>query len=67
MRAVKTNQDGPYIFAVKEDDTVEVRSVKLGPEEKGQVVIEEGLEDANKVVTEGQMRLFPGSKIQEVR
>lgn len=67
MRAIKTNQDGPYVFAVKEDNTVEVRNVKLGPEEKGQIVIEEGLEDAQKVVTVGQMRLFPGSKIEEVR
>ncbi|MBS0604164.1 MAG: efflux RND transporter periplasmic adaptor subunit [Verrucomicrobia bacterium] len=67
MRAIRTNQEGPYIFAVKEDNTVEVRSVKLGPEEKGQIVVESGLEGASKVVTEGQLRLFPGSKIEEIR
>lgn len=67
MRAVRTNQEGPYIFAVKEDNTVEIRAIKLGPEEKGQVVVEEGLEGANKVVVEGQLRLFPGSKIEDVR
>lgn len=67
MRAVKTNQDGPYIFSVKEDNTVETRTVKLGPEEKGQIVIEEGLDEVSKVVTEGQLRLFPGAKIEEVR
>ena len=67
MRAVKTNQEGPYLFAVKEDNTVEVRSIKLGPEEKGQIIIEEGLEGADKVVIEGQSRLFSGSKIEEVR
>jgi membrane fusion protein, multidrug efflux system len=67
MRAVKTNQDGPYIFTVKEDNTVEIRPVKLGPEEKGQIVIEEGLEKARKVITEGHSRLFPGAKIEEVR
>lgn len=67
MRAIKTNQEGPYVFAVKEDNTVEIRPVKLGPEEKGQVVIEEGLEGAEKVVTEGHTRLFPGTKIEEMR
>jgi multidrug efflux system membrane fusion protein len=67
MRAVKTNQDGPYLFTVKDDNTVEMRPVKLGPEEKGQVVIEEGLEEGSKVVTEGHLRLFPGAKIEEVR
>lgn len=67
MRAVRTNQDGPYIYTVKEDNTVEVRQVKLGVEEKGQIIVEEGLGDAKSVVTDGQLRLFPGSKIEEVR
>ncbi len=67
MRAVKNNQDGPYIFTVKEDNTVEMRPVKLGVEEKGQIVVEEGLEDVFKVVTEGHLRLFPGAKIEEIR
>src|SRR3972149_3676957 len=66
VRAVRKNQEGPYIFTVKEDNTVEIHSVKLGPEDKGMIVIEDGLEGASKVVTEGQMRLFPGSKIEEV-
>jgi len=67
MRAVRTNQDGPYIFTVKEDSTVEIRSIKLGPEDKGMIVVEEGLEGMNKVVVEGQLRLFPGSKVEEVQ
>lgn len=67
MRAVRTNQDGPYIFTVKEDNTVEVRQVKLGTEEKGQIIVEEGLGDAKKVVTEGHLRLLSGSKVEEVR
>jgi RND family efflux transporter MFP subunit len=67
MRAIKTNQEGPYLFAVKDDQTVEIRALKLGPEEKGQIVIEEGLEGVEKVITEGHLRLFPGSKIEEIR
>ncbi len=67
MRAVKTNQQGPYIFYVKEDNTVEIRQVKLGLEDKGAIVVEEGLDEASKIVAEGQLRLFPGSKVEEVR
>jgi multidrug efflux system membrane fusion protein len=67
MRAVRTNQEGPYIFAVKEDNTVEIRQIKLGAEDRGSIVVEEGLEGAGKIVTEGQLRLFPGSKVEEVR
>jgi membrane fusion protein, multidrug efflux system len=66
IKAIRMNQDGPYIFKIKEDHTVEICSIKLGPEENGWVVIEEGLEGVAQVVTEGQHRLFPGSKIEEV-
>ncbi len=65
QRAVKTNQAGPYVFSVKEDKTVELRTIKLGHEEKGMIVVEEGLEGAQTVVTEGHLRLFPGSKVEE--
>jgi multidrug efflux system membrane fusion protein len=66
LKAIKINESGPYVFSVKEDNTVEIRSVKLGPEEKGMIVVEEGLDDARKVVIDGQLRLFPGSKIEEI-
>ncbi len=66
LQAVKTNQGGSYVFSVKEDKTVEMKSVKLGPEERGFIVVEEGLESSEKVVTEGHSHLFPGSKIEEV-
>ena len=67
LKAIKTNQEGPYLFSVKDDGTVEILSVKLGPEEKGLIVVEEGLGNAKKIVTEGQLRLFPGSKVEEAQ
>lgn len=66
MGAIRTSQEGPYIYAIKEDSTVEMRLIKLGPEDNGLVVVEEGLEGVAKIVTQGQHRLFPGSKIEEV-
>jgi membrane fusion protein, multidrug efflux system len=66
VRAVRTNQNGPYLFTVKADNTVEMHAITLGPEEKGYVVVEEGVEGTHKIVTEGQLRLFPGSKIEEI-
>ncbi len=62
LRAIKTNQTGPYVFLVKEDHTVEMRSLQLGPEEKGFVVVDL---DGGTVVTEGHSRLYPGSKVEE--
>jgi multidrug efflux system membrane fusion protein len=63
LRAIKTNQQGPYVFLVKDDKTVEVRPVQLGPEDKGLVAVD--LEEG-KVVIEGHMKLFPGAKVEEV-
>lgn len=65
LKAVKTNQFGPYVFSIKEDDTVEMLSIKLGAEDHGFIVVEEGLENAQRVVTQGHLRLFPGSKVVE--
>jgi membrane fusion protein, multidrug efflux system len=62
LKAIKTNQQGPYVFLVKEDESVEIRPVQLGPEEKGFVAVD--LEEG-KVVTEGHGRLFPGAKIKD--
>ncbi|MES2198561.1 MAG: efflux RND transporter periplasmic adaptor subunit [Chlamydiota bacterium] len=66
LRAIKTNQLGSYVFTVTEDNTVEMRSVKLGPEEKGMILVEEGLSDATKVVVTGHLRLYPGAKIEDL-
>jgi multidrug efflux system membrane fusion protein len=67
LKAIKTNQNGPYVYAAKLDGTVEILSVTLGPEEKGWIVVEEGLNEESKVVVEGHNRLYPGSKIEEAR
>ncbi len=67
LRAIKTNQSGPFVFSVKEDNTVEMRSIKLGAECKDLVVVEEGLDASDRIVTQGQSRLFPGSKVEEVK
>jgi membrane fusion protein, multidrug efflux system len=63
-QAVQTGQDGTYIYVVKEDQTVEVRPVTVGPRVDLDMVIDKGLEAGETVVTEGQLRLQPGSKVQ---
>lgn len=63
-QAVQTGQDGNYIYVVKEDRTVEVRPVTLGPRIDQDLVIDKGLEADETVVTEGQLKLQPGSRIQ---
>jgi multidrug efflux system membrane fusion protein len=63
-QAVQTGQDGPYVYVVKDDLTVEPRPVKPGPSAEGVVVIAKGLAAGERVVTDGQLRLFPGAKVE---
>ncbi len=62
--AIQTGQQGSYVFVVKADSTVESRPVTVGRKQGGHVVIAKGLSADERVVTDGQMRLAPGVKVE---
>jgi len=64
VAAVQTRQDGKFVFVVKQDMTVEARPVLTGRTIERDIVIEKGLNEGESVVTTGQLRLVPGSRIQ---
>lgn len=63
-QAVQTGQKGPFVFMVKEDATVEARTVVVSRTFGEGSVIESGLKPGEKVVTDGQVRLSPGTKVE---
>ncbi len=63
-QAVQTGQVGQYVFVVKPDLSVDSRPVAVGATVGGDTVIEKGLQPADTVVTDGQLRLFPGAKVE---
>jgi multidrug efflux system membrane fusion protein len=63
-QAVQTGQDGPFVFVVKADRTVESRPIATGARVDEDMVVERGLEAGETVVTEGHLRLAPGTRIQ---
>jgi multidrug efflux system membrane fusion protein len=63
VQAVQNGQQGTYVFVVKPDKTVEVRVVDLGPGDKQVVAIRKGVEVGETVVTDGQVRIVPGSRV----
>ena len=63
-QAVQAGQQGPYVFVVKADLTVEFRSVVVGRSTDGETVIQKGLSPNEKVVTDGQIRLYPGARVE---
>jgi len=63
-QAVQAGQSGSYLFVVKPDLTAEFRSIVPGIALNGETVIESGLQPGEKVVTDGQLRLVPGAKVE---
>jgi multidrug efflux system membrane fusion protein len=62
-QAIQRGQQGEYVFVVKPDMTVESRGIQPGQELDGETVIRKGLDTGEQVVTDGQLRLFPGAKV----
>ncbi len=63
-QAVQNGQQGPYVFVVKPDKSVEARNVDLGPSDNTGIVIRKGVEPGETVVTDGQVRIVPGSHVE---
>jgi multidrug efflux system membrane fusion protein len=61
--AVQIGQNGPYIFVVKSDSTLELRQVKPGQRQDDLTVIMEGVNAGETVVVSGQLQLAPGTKV----
>ncbi len=61
--AVQSGQEGTYVWVVKRDGTAEQRPVTVDREYEDSTVIAEGVQAGEQVVTDGQLRLTPGAKV----
>lgn len=61
--SVQASQRGQYVYVVKADDTVEMRTVELAWTAGDDVVVRAGLAPGETVVTDGQLRLTPGARV----
>jgi multidrug efflux system membrane fusion protein len=62
-QAIQPGQKGPYVFVVTHDQTVENRPVQPGARLGAETLIVSGLQAGERVVTDGQLRLRPGAKV----
>jgi|AraplaMF_Col_mMF_1032025.scaffolds.fasta_scaffold00054_61 multidrug efflux system membrane fusion protein len=62
--AVQMNQEGAYVWVVKPDSTVEMRPITVTRQLGHDMVVEGALKAGEKVVTEGQLRLESGAKVE---
>ncbi len=63
-QAVQTGQQGQFVFVIKDGNTAELRSVDVARTLGDQSVIASGVKPGEKVVTDGQMRLVTGAKVE---
>lgn len=64
VAAVQRGPQGAYVFAVKPDKTVEMRTVALGFSEGNYAAITQGVSPGDMVVTDGQDKLQPGTHVE---
>ena len=61
--AIQNGPNGQYVFIVKPDGTVDMRDVKVARSEGDFAVVASGVKPGDTVVTVGQLRLAPGTKV----
>jgi multidrug efflux system membrane fusion protein len=61
--ALQAGQQGQYVFVVKPDFTVESRPVTVARTYGDLSVVAQGLSAGEKVVTDGQLQLIPGTRV----
>jgi len=61
--AVQVGGRGNFVFVVKADNTVELRTIKVGQRQGNDVVISEGVKPGEQVVVTGQVALAPGAQV----
>lgn len=62
-QAIQNGPNGQYVFVVKDDQTVEIRDLKVARAIGEDTVVASGVKPGETVVTTGQLRLAPGVKV----
>jgi multidrug efflux system membrane fusion protein len=63
-QAVMTGQAGTYVYVLNADQTARTQNVTVGRTANDFVVITQGLATGQRVVTDGQLRLVPGARVE---
>src|SRR5262249_30253892 len=64
QQAVQIGQDGQFVFVVTKDSTAEQRPITVGQRVNADGVVRKGLSPGETIVTEGQLRLEQGTRVQ---
>ncbi|HXH48368.1 MAG TPA: efflux RND transporter periplasmic adaptor subunit [Terriglobia bacterium] len=62
-QAVQNSERGQYVYVIKPDNTADFRPVTVGNTLEGFTIVDKGVNPGETVVTNGQLRLYPGAKV----
>jgi multidrug efflux system membrane fusion protein len=63
-QAVQNGPEGQYVYVIGEDLLASVRKVKVARSDGDRAIVAEGLKPGERVVTRGQLRLGPKTRVQ---
>jgi multidrug efflux system membrane fusion protein len=63
-QAVQTGPEGQYVYVVDKDSVVDVRGITVQRTEGERAIVASGLAKGEQVVTQGQLRLGPKTRVQ---
>lgn len=63
-KAVQKGREGSFVFVINEAGKAEYRNVKALFENNGEIIVEGDVKPGEKVVTEGQVRLYPNAPVR---
>ncbi len=61
--AIQIGQRGSFVYVVKDDGTADMRPVTLGQRQNDLIVVDQGVQAGEEVITSGQMAVAPGGKV----
>lgn len=64
QRAINQSPQGAFVYALKDDNVAQIRSVKLGQWFENKWVVTSGLKAGDQVIVEGLTRVQPGIPVQ---
>lgn len=62
--AIQRGVQGTFVFVVGQDNSAQIRQVKIGVSDGNLIAVDSGLNPGEQVVTDGQDKLQAGSKVQ---
>lgn len=63
QQALQADQQGVFVLVVDAEETVQVRRISIGRTLEGRTIVTSGLEEGERIVTEGAQKVRPGQRV----